>query len=65
MEKLGRLQILRVASVCGAAVKSIERYQDGLTVRPAVEYAIRSAITQLRYHDPRPACAEGQSAVQK
>ena len=54
MEKLSRLQVLRIAGLCGAAPKSIERYQNGSPIRPATEFAIRSAISQLRYTDPRP-----------
>jgi len=63
VEKLSRLQILRIAGLCGAAPKSIERYELGKPIRPATEFAIRSAIEQLRYHDPRPAAAEGKQAV--
>lgn len=63
MEKLSRLQVLRIAGLCGAAPKSIERYQDGSPIRPATEFAIRSAITSLRYNDPRPAAAESKAVA--
>ncbi len=55
VEKLSRLQVLRIAGLCGAATKSIERYQAGAPVRPATEFAIRSAIKHFRFRDPRPA----------
>ena len=62
-EKLGRMQVLRIVAHCGADARSVERYAENRPLRPAVEFAIRTAIEALGYRDPRPAAAEARTAV--
>jgi hypothetical protein len=59
------MQNLRIALLCGADLRSIAKYESGGPIKPITEFGIRSAITQLRYRDPRPAVAEGKGEVQK
>jgi len=58
-EKFSRAQMRRIGFLCGADPRTIENYAENRPIRPVAEFAIRRAVSELRYNDPRPAADEG------
>ena len=53
-EKFSRAQMRRIGFLCGADPRTIENYAENRPIRPVAEFAIRRALAELRYSDPRP-----------